>query len=395
MINHDHVLSISVLAGVYALSRNTLHCPWSRAVAQLYKSKGNSMPSSIVRPYALVNKPVSYQVPEVCKAYQWPTGLAGTGVIAIVELNGGWTSSDMASYFASIQQPLPGIVDISVDGTLNNPNQYTGQQHDPDIEVAMDIQIAAASYFCATGKAATIRVYWSQNIATAVARATADGCDVCSISWGEDEALWGVTNAQAMEATALAAVEAGMVVLAAAGDNDSSDGGPTPANVDAPGSCPHVICCGGTHRTALSETVWNNDPGETNGQGTGGGYSTLFSVQAFQDGAPPPPTGLGRMVPDVAAVADPNTGYTIFVHGASKPGTGGTSAVAPLYAGLIASFGHKLGFISPKLWANAPCFNDITIGSNGTYSAARGPDPCTGLGSPNGTRLAAIFGAGS
>ncbi len=347
--------------------------------------------SAGVRPYALVSSAISYQVPDLCNDYQWPHGLGGGGVIAIVEINGGWTASDMQSYFASIDQPVPSIVDVSVDGTVNNPNQYVGQPHDPDIEVVMDIQVSAASYYCATGKPATIRVYWSQSIAAAVAKASADGCDVCSISWGSDEALWGTTAAQSMEAAAAAAVSAGMVVLAASGDNDSSDGGATPANVDVPGSCPHVICCGGTHKAEHIETVWNNDPGKSNGQGTGGGYSTIFPVQAFQVGAPAPPTGLGRMVPDIAAVADPSTGYTIFVHGQTQQGAGGTSAVAPLYAGLFASFGRKLGFISPKLWANAHCFNDIVVGENGSYKAGPGPDACTGLGSPNGAKLASLF----
>jgi subtilase family serine protease len=191
-----------------------------------------------------------------------------------------------------------------------------------------------------------------------------------------------------METTATAATKAGMVVFAASGDNDASDGGPNAANVDAPASCPHVIGCGGTSKTATSETVWNNDPGSPSGEGTGGGYSTYFPVQAFQIGAP---SGPGRMVPDVAADADPNTGYIIWVHGQKVSGIGGTSAVAPLYAGLFASFGKKLGFVSPKLWSNQVCFNDITVGDNGTYRAESGPDPCTGLGSPIGARLATLL----
>jgi subtilase family serine protease len=96
------------------------------------------------------------------------------------------------------------------------------------------------------------------------------------------------------------------------------------------------------------------------------------------------------MVPDVAANADPVTGYQVVVHG--QPQTvGGTSAVAPLYAGLFAALGTKLGFITPKLYANSVCFNDITVGDNGAFRAAVGPDPCTGLGSPIGSRLANLF----
>ena len=335
-----------------------------------------------------------WTVPNLCAAYNWPTGLAGGGVIAIVELGGGWVQSDMDAFFQSVNQPTPQITDVSVDGTQNSPNQHIGSSDDPDYEVALDIEVAGASYFVATGKPATIRVYWSQDIASAVQMAANDGCDVCSISWGADEAVWGNAAAQQMEQAAAAATQAGMVVFGAAGDNDSGDGGSTPANVDVPASCPHVIGCGGTFKTAVSETVWNDTPGQSNGQGTGGGYSTIFPVQAFQIGAPPAPAGTqfgtGRMVPDVAGDADPDSGYIIAVHGA-QTSVGGTSAVAPLYAGLFAAFGNKLGFVTPALWQNQGAFNDITVGSNGMYSAGPGPDPCSGIGAPIGTKIATLF----
>jgi kumamolisin len=336
-----------------------------------------------------------WNVPDLCKAYNWPANLAGGGVIAIVELGGGWVQSDISAFFQPIgQSAAPQITDVSVDATKNNPNQSVGAADDPDIEVALDIEVAGAAYFAATGKAATIRVYWSQSIDTAVQKAAEDGCAVCSISWGADEALWGTSAVEAMESVAEAATSKGMDVFGATGDNDSSDGGPTPANVDAPSSCPHVVACGGTNKTSTTETVWNDNPGTTDGHGTGGGYSTVFPVQAFQIGAPPAPadsqSGSGRMVPDVCADADPNSGYDIFVHGATEV-IGGTSAVAPLYAGLFASFGTKLGFVTPKLWQNQGAFNDITEGSNGMYDAAPGPDACSGIGSPIGTRIAALF----
>jgi kumamolisin len=335
-----------------------------------------------------------WDVPGLCAAYNWPSKLAGGGVIAIVELDGGWVVPDITAFFQSINQPSPSITDVSVDGTSNNPNQSLGAADDPDYEVALDIEVTGASYYAATGKPATIRVYWSQDIASAVQKAAQDQCDVCSISWGADEASWGTAAAQQMESAAEAATAAGMIVFSASGDNDSGDGGRTPANVDVPSSCPHVIGCGGTNKTPTSETVWNDNPGQTNGQGTGGGYSTIFPVQSFQIGAPPAPAnsqfGKGRMVPDVAGDADPNTGYNIVVHGAATV-VGGTSAVAPLYAGLFAAFGPKRGFVTPSLWQNQNAFTDITIGSNGYYSAAAGPDPCSGLGAPIGNKLSALF----
>jgi len=328
-----------------------------------------------------------WAVPDLCAAYSWPTGLAGGGVIAIVELGGGWTHADMVAYFASIHQPLPQIVDVSVDGTKNTPGG------DADGEVALDIQIAAAAYYVATGKPATIRVYWADDIAPAVRAAIKDHCDVFSISWGADEADWGSVAARDMEQAAIEAAAAGMVVLAASGDNDSSDGGPSPANVDLPAGCPHIIGCGGTMKTRTTEVVWNESPGNPSGEGTGGGYSILFPMPAWQL-AGAAPKGPGRMVPDVAAVADPNTGYEIY-YGGSPQVVGGTSAVAPLYAGLLAAAGRKLGFITDKLWQNRGDFVDITQGDNGMYHAGVGPDPCTGLGVPIGKKLDALLGAGS
>jgi kumamolisin len=350
----------------------------------------------LLAPGAVASAP--WSVPDLCQAYSWPSNLGGGGVIAIVELGGGWVQSDISAFFQSIGQPAPGITDVSVDGTQNSPNQSVGSPDDPDYEVALDIEVAGAAYYMATGNAAVIRMYWSQNIDTAVQQAAQDGCDVCSISWGADEADWGTSALDEMESVATSATGAGMVVFAASGDNDSSDGGSTPANVDAPASCPHIVGCGGTSKTATTETVWNDNPGQTDGEGTGGGYSTVFPVQSFQIGAPPAPSGTqygtGRMVPDVAGDADPDTGYAIYVHGSTTL-VGGTSAVAPLYAGLFASFGTKLGFVTPKLWQNQDAFNDITQGGNGFYNAGPGPDPCSGIGSPIGNQIAALFVAGA
>jgi kumamolisin len=327
-----------------------------------------------------------WTLPNLCKSYSWPSSLPGNGIIAIVELGGGWTTGDMSSFFSSINQPVPSITDISVDGTTNSKQR---PQSDADYEVALDIQVAGAAYYLATGKPATIRVYWAQDIAPAIDAAAKDDCTVFSCSWGNDEAEWGVSALLQIEASAASATATGMTLFAASGDNDSSDGGPNAANVDAPASCPHFVGCGGTTKTPSSETVWNNNAGETDGEGTGGGYSTVFDKQKFQKGAPHPPFKFhnrGRMVPDVTANADPNTGYEIVVYGQSTV-VGGTSAVAPLYAGLFAAFGKKLGFVSPLLWHNQGDFTDIVSGGNGEFNAIPGPDPCSGIGSLIASKL--------
>ena len=356
------------------------------------------------RPAAAGAEP--WSVPDLCKAYSWPTGLVGGGVIAIIELGGGWVQKDMDTYFRSTGLPAPTIIDVPVGPGRNDPNKHSGNQaSDPDREVALDIQVAAAAYSVATGEAASIRVYWADAtdwnaMATAITAAAADGCDVCSISWGSDEANWraaatasGVDYPGRLNAAAEAAAKAGMIVFAASGDNDSSDGGADPANVDLPSSSPFSVGCGGTmkpHGANAEETVWNDDPGNPRGSGTGGGFSELFQpMPAWQAGAP---HGPGRMVPDVSANADPYTGYNVFVHGQQEV-IGGTSAVAPLYAGLFAAFGRKLGMVTPKLWLNQTCFNDITKGDNGYYRARIGPDPCTGIGTPIANKLARLFEA--
>jgi kumamolisin len=353
----------------------------------------------LLRPYlrpraATGDIDTSWDMRALCAQYQWPSGLTGGGTIALIELGGGWSPADMAHFCALNQIPVPVITDRLVNGATRGT---FGVDANSDGEVALDLQVSAAAYSIATGKPATIHTYWCANevaaIEAGVRAALADGCDVCSISWGADEALWDPLAAMALDQAITSATAGGMVVFAAAGDNDSSDGGPNPANVDLPAGCSDVLACGGTTllRSGV-QTVWNNNPGQTNGDGTGGGYSTLLPVQDWQIGAPPAPPGLGRMVPDVAANADPDTGYNIVI-GGQVVTIGGTSAVAPLYAGLFAAFGRKLGWIGPALWHYPGAFRDITEGGNGAYQARVGPDPCTGLGSPIGTRLATLFGA--
>ena len=133
------------------------------------------------------------------------------------------------------------------DGPASGPSSPAT---DADQEVALDIQIAGASYALATGQPATIRVYKgaqsAEGLISALRAATQDECDVCCITWGEDEQSWKAADVANFNDAAKAAVDNGMIIVAASGDNDSSDGGPTPANVDFPASSPYVLGCGGT-----------------------------------------------------------------------------------------------------------------------------------------------------
>jgi len=200
----------------------------------------------------------------------------------------------------------------------------------------------------------------------------------------------------------------GVTVCVAAGDDGSTDGVSDGLNhVDFPASSPNVLACGGTKLVASanaisSEVVWNELA--SNEGATGGGVSDVFPLPAYQNNAGVPPSAnpgadVGRGVPDVSGDADPNTGYNTLVDGQSGV-IGGTSAVAPLWAALIAlinqSNNKPAGLINPLLYQNAATakdFNDVTTGNNGAYKAGTGWDACTGLGSPIGANVAAALGA--
>jgi kumamolisin len=138
-----------------------------------------------------------WKIPSLLTAYDWPKGTApGGGAIAIIELGGGWIQSDIDTFFTNAGLPAPHITDISVDDTANS---QCNPRNQADGEVALDIQVAGAAYAAASGQAATIRVYWSRDITQAIIAATNDGCDVCSISWGADEASWGQQAGLALE----------------------------------------------------------------------------------------------------------------------------------------------------------------------------------------------------
>jgi len=158
--------------------------------------------------------------------------------------------------------------------------------------------------------------------------------------------------------------------------------------------CAFVLACGGTKLTVQgatiqSEVVWH----ESSNSATGGGVSDVFPLPDYQKKTGVPPSASsgykGRGLPDVAGDADPQTGYNVLVDGQQLV-IGGTSAVAPLMAALIARVnqakGKPVGFIHPALYANPKLCRDITQGDNITtstkkgYKAGPGWDPCTGWG---------------
>ncbi len=224
---------------------------------------------------------------------------------------------------------------------------------------------------------------------------------VISISWGSAEANWTEQAVRTMNSLLQDAATLGISVFAAAGDSLATDGiADGHAHVDFPASSPWAIGCGGTATTLSAgainaQRVWNDGT-----SGTGGGISDLFDPPAFQAGVALPPSlnggRKGRGVPDVAANAAPESGYAIIADGQAQIAAG-TSAVAPLWAGLAARInqqaGRRIGFFLPTVYAQPQLLTAVTQGTNRPagshigYEAGPGWSACTGLGTPRGQAL--------
>jgi kumamolisin len=339
---------------------------------------------------------VSYTPVQVGALYGFPAGATASGqTIGLIELGGGYKEADVTTYFKTLGLAAPVLTAVLVDGGTNSPGDPNGA----DGEVMLDIEVSAA---IATG--AKVAVYFAPNtdqgfidaVTTAV-HDTTNKPSVISISWGGPESSWTTQATSALDAACQAAAALGVTITVACGDNGSTDGA-AGNNVDFPASSPHVLACGGTTlegkgTTITSEVVWNELA--SNEGATGGGVSTVFALPTWQANSNVPAATTsagGRGVPDVAGDADPTTGYEVRVDGENSV-IGGTSAVAPLWAGLIAlanqQNGVDAGFVNPTLYAAGAtmAFRDITQGNNGAFSAGPGWDACSGQGSPVGTAV--------
>jgi len=168
-----------------------------------------------------------------------------------------------------------------------------------------------------------------------------------------------------------------ITVLVSSGDSGAEIADPRQAQTSYPASDPWVTACGGTTvgnigGSNFDEYVWN-DSGAGGPGATGGGISARFPVPAYQTSVNLPErvgTGtIGRGVPDIAGNASENSGYPQVINGDRPQPVGGTSAVAPLYAGLIArinaNLGRSVGFLNPALYQlPTAAFRDI-VGSPG------------------------------
>jgi kumamolisin len=256
---------------------------------------------------------------------------------------------------------------------------------------------------------------------------------VISVSYGVCEATISAYSAsRTMVERQLAATAAlGITTVVAAGDSGSSacaHGVPASQLTSSdkqksaswPATSPWVLAVGGTNltltpsNTIASSGAWNDTdyPAPyTQTAGGGGGVSTFVKRPWWQPATSSQKTY--RMVPDVAAFADPGPGYLIVCSssvqscpkssGQTLTAVGGTSAAAPLVAGMIALWHQKAsqigapkpGFVPPLLYSLRGVYLDITAGNNVVFSgvncctAGPGFDLVSGLGSPIADQVAA------
>jgi len=368
-------------------------------------------------------KPLTPQ--QVAKFYNFPAGTGAGQVIGIYEMEtqdgpAGYSLSDitnsMKAFGGSLK--LPTLVDVAVDGVGNS-----GQS---DGETGLDITVAGA-----IAQDATLAVYFTggtaQNIINSLQRMIHPSAGdpvptVISISYGFGPDDKNAHSFSAMEFKAIGqlfqdAATLGITVLVSSGDSGAFIESKTEAQASYPATEPWVIACGGTtignvNGTTFDEWVWNDTGGAGPGA-TGGGVSNgRFPVPDYQQSLSPQPTHIvtkktGRGIPDIAGNASENSGYPQVIQGQSEP-VGGTSAVAPLYAGLIAvinaNVGQSVGFLNPTLYSpqakankvfrdilGAPGPADNTLDGVTGYPAGPGWDACTGLGSLDGTALQSMF----
>uniref|UniRef100_A0A6C0LVQ7 Peptidase S53 domain-containing protein n=1 Tax=viral metagenome TaxID=1070528 RepID=A0A6C0LVQ7_9ZZZZ len=356
--------------------------------------------SNIVKPYLHTITKLSenhnttsyFTPPEVAKIY----GVNGTTNdrvnIALIELGGGYKTSDLNTYWEKLGlQIKPNVYSIGVDGASNSPGS------EADGEVVLDIEVVGGIV-----PNSNIYVYFTPNTdkgfydaINAAMNNSKYPVSVISISWGSPENKWDNDTIIAMDELFQQAVKKGITICVASGDNGSSDGEFFGKHADFPSSSPNVLSCGGTRlicpdknytSSTTKETVWG---GIMNNKATGGGFSSIFTRPTYQQTILSKFSNDKRGVPDVCGVADPQTGWLIYLND-SYSVIGGTSAVAPFWAAYLASVSSNK-FVTAELYSayqnDNSIMHDVIIGTNGAYRASKGWDPASGLGSLNGNFL--------
>ncbi len=372
------------------------------------------------------------EVREVTEAYKFPKGADGKGqCIAIIELGGGFYERDIKKYFRAHKLHQPKISVVSIEGARNNPaepkyieqvlnlmgeslNQKTGARASvpagsPElahamwtIESTLDVELAGSF-----ANAAQIVVYFAPNNAHGKYQALTTALSnkkyppsVISCSWGAVEDTLPGDVVSSLNHVFQDAALRGITICFSSGDRGEDPAPDGTPRVHFPASSPYVLSCGGTHwlkkQRSIYEEVWSESLPKYVVQ-SGGGVSKIFEQPDWQSGIKLQTKKSGRGVPDVAGKADIATGYCMQVGGFDVT-MGGTSAAAPMWAGLIARLNQELncniGYATPFLYQEScrSSFNDITKGNNGKhFKATPGWDPCTGWGSPDGKKLLRIL----
>lgn len=337
----------------------------------------------------------AFTAPQLARWYEYPNADGKGQTIGVIALGGGYRESDLRAYFKRLKLPQPRFTAVSVLGARNNPSGRSAQM---DGEVAGDIQTVGALV-----PGAHVVVYFAPNtergFLAAVAHAVHDEKwrpSVLSISWGRNEMHWSRRMLRVFDQVLMEAALLGITVCCSSGDTgemaDSLDRIP---HVCFPAASPWVVACGGTSLATrragrIMECAWSNKTGAS-----GSGTSALCVRPRWQ-GRSSKASHVGRRIPDVAANADPDSPYRVYVNGAWHVGAG-TSAAAPMWAGLVARVnqirGERIGLLTPALYGHAGALvkhramRRVPVSHGRAAPPGTGWAPHTGLGVPHGTHL--------
>ncbi len=346
-----------------------------------------------------------YHPREIAARYDFPMSWDGTGqTVGIIALGGGYLEAELRDYMEAEHVKWTGkIFQLSADGTVSEPKlDSMNLDHNTNVfEVQMDISVVAA-----VAPGAQIIVYFGEahsqkGLYAALNKAIYDDLhkpSVISVSWQFPRRSIPPSCLNAFEELLLEAQKRRITVCVASGDFGAlASGGNARPDVAFPACLRYVLACGGTALDANDvESAWGRNTNfGSEGVGSGGGYGDL-PMPGYQQGAVTP--GIGRGVPDVAAMAMP--GYdSVHKRWRGRPFSG-TSAATPLWAALIALInqgrqhqtGTPVGFINETLYQHQDtAFVDIQRGSNTAFQAERGWDELTGLGTPRGSEILRLF----
>jgi uncharacterized protein YjdB len=340
----------------------------------------------------------SYTLNQIRTIYGFPAPTAGPVTVGVFSFGGGLigtltngvlTNGDVQQQWSLLGISAanhPRVLVVSVNGGSIIPDPNDGGA---TLENTIDVAIIGA--MCPIANL-TIILYianpWDNFpvlLTAAMNPTTVNGRtytpSIISCSWGAPEISFDTVTLNSINSTLQVAASRGITITAASGDNGSSDGTPS-ISTDFPSSSPYVVACGGTTLRCPSG-VYDGSTVEIGWPGSGGGFSSLFDKPSYQFYLP----GATRSTPDIALVADPNTGVQFVFNGNPGEVVGGTSIVSPAIAGFAAAIDLKQA-LTPLLYTYpASTFYDILMGSNGAYTAKTGYDNCTGLGSIVGPAL--------